>query len=88
MTSSVLLWFLICLWYKKWAGILKMGMLQFEGLNAFPNASTHGRRSAFAQNPGCKHHKLIFTGLRIGYNLYLQIPMLFFNNYFYPLESD
>lgn len=44
--SSVLLWFLLCLWCKKF--ILEMGMLQFEGLNAFPNASTNGRRSAFA----------------------------------------
>lgn len=74
--SSVLLWLLLCLWCKKF--ILEMGMLQFEGLNAFPNASTNGRRSAFALNPGYKHHKLIFTGLKIGHNLYLQIPMLFF----------
>lgn len=41
----------MCLWCKKWARfVLEMGMLKFEGLNAFPKEAdcTAGMRSAFA----------------------------------------
>lgn len=71
----------MCLWCKKWARfVLEMGMLKFEGLNAFPKEAdcTAGMRSAFAWNPGFKCQNLLFTGLGTGYNLYLQIPNVMF----------